>query len=309
VLEHGNRDLASRFAWFFLQCWEAEPGDLHGPPGLGACWLYLERQHMGPPVDPSELAELALRIPDEFFLFISQDDLPFFCRLLVASRAPLDIWYLHALLTALARANLPGRAPFAVFKDLMSFDAVPVELRRELCRGLLECPNEFQRMIERGKALQASFSIEDGEMRTPWCYVEIRSGGAGRRHPGLKRYAVRALVDPLGEPLRKGREQLSSDAMTEGVLDLLRAHAEELGLDVVKQYFSKATRSGSAPLRQAAYRLGAEQFGPSFALPARKDPARMVRDWAEKWLSKHKPKRDPASRSPRPRQLEGEPDE
>ncbi|MGZ3386450.1 MAG: hypothetical protein ACXWNF_15295, partial [Isosphaeraceae bacterium] len=39
-------------------------------------------------------------------------------------------------------------------------------------------------------------------------------------------------------------------------------------------------------VRQAAYRVGAERFGLAFARPARRDNARMVRDWAEKLLAR-----------------------
>ena len=43
-----------------------------------------------------------------------------------------------------------------------------------------------------------------------------------------------------------------------------------------------------APVRQAAYRVGAEQFGLDFARPALKDEARRVKDWAAKLYAAEK---------------------
>jgi hypothetical protein len=74
--------------------------------------------------------------------------------------------------------------------------------------------------------------------------------------------------------------------MTEGALDLLRHHAEDLGPDKVRSLLRKAIKRGSAAARQAAYRVGAERSGLAFARPARRDKARMVRDRADKLLAR-----------------------
>ena len=104
--------------------------------------------------------------------------------------------------------------------------------------------------------------------------------GVGWKLPTLKRHAVYALVENIGEPLpdvidefflRSYRDQQSTEAVTEGVLDLIGLHAEELGPDVVRKLIGKAIKRGLAPVRQAAYRIGAEQFGVNFARPALRD--------------------------------------
>ena len=110
----------------------------------------------------------------------------------------------------------------------------------------------------------------------------------------LQRHAVRTLAEDVGEPLRDvlaefflrpDRDPQSADAVTQGALDLVRLHAEELGPDEVRSLLRKAIKAGSAVVRQAAYRVGAERFGPAFARPALQDNARMVRDWAGKLLA------------------------
>jgi hypothetical protein len=111
----------------------------------------------------------------------------------------------------------------------------------------------------------------------------------------LKRHAVRALVEHSGEPLgevlaefflRPDPDRLGTDAMTQGALDLVRHHAEELGPDQVRSLLRKAIKRGAADVRVAAYRVGAEQFGLDFARPALQDKAGMVRDWAKKLLAR-----------------------
>ena len=69
----------------------------------------------------------------------------------------------------------------------------------------------------------------------------------------------------------------STEAVSEGVLDLIGLHAEDLGPDAVQRLINKAIKHGLAPVRQAAYRIGAEQFGLDFARPALKDDG-LVRD-------------------------------
>ena len=112
--------------------------------------------------------------------------------------------------------------------------------------------------------------------------------------PGLQRHAVRALAEDLGEPLRDvlaefflrpDHDPQSTDAVTQGVLDLVRPTPRSwAGRRAV--LLRKAIKDGSAVVRQAAYRVGAEQFGHGFARPALHDNARMVRDWAGKLLAR-----------------------
>jgi hypothetical protein len=114
--------------------------------------------------------------------------------------------------------------------------------------------------------------------------------------PGLQRHAVRALAEDVGEPfrdvlaeffLRPDPDPQCAEAVTQGVLDLVRHHAEELEPDKVRALLRKAIKAGTAVVRQAAYRVGAEQFGPAFARPALKDNAGIVREWAGKLLARN----------------------
>ncbi len=85
--------------------------------------------------------------------------------------------------------------------------------------------------------------------------------------------------------------------MSEGAVDLIRAHGDDLDQDKVKRLLSRAIKLGLGPVRLAAYRAGAERFGMDYARPALKDSARMVRDWAGKYLSANKPRRQTRSQS------------
>jgi len=105
------------------------------------------------------------------------------------------------------------------------------------------------------------------------------------------------LVENIGEPLqdvidqfflRSYRDSQSTEAVSEGVLDLIGLHADDLGPDAVRRLIKKAVKGGLAPVRQAAYRIGAEQFGLDFARPALKDDARLVRDWAARLMATKK---------------------
>ncbi len=132
-------------------------------------------------------------------------------------------------------------------------------------------------------------------LQYPRIWQDLIQRDLGQRIPVLKRHAVRALAEDVGEPLgdvlaefnlRPDWDPQGADAVTEGALDLVRRHAEELGPDKVRSLLRKAIKRGSAAVRQAAYRVGAERFGHAFARPARRDNARMVRDWAEKLLAR-----------------------
>ena len=88
--------------------------------------------------------------------------------------------------------------------------------------------------------------------------------------------------------LKKFRTQVStmsvSEDVSEGVLDLIGLHSDKLGPDVVRKLIGKAIKGGPAVVRQAAYRIGAEQFGLDFVRPALKDDAGIVRNWAARLL-------------------------
>ena len=138
------------------------------------------------------------------------------------------------------------------------------------------------------------------------CTWTCCAGDVGAFHPGLRRHAVKALADSLGEPVEdvisrflsaNYHDSQSTTAVAEGVLDLLRSHSEELGEDAVKRWLGKARKSRLASIRRPAYRVGAELFGREFARPALKDPAQSVRDWAADYLSDRKTKRRGRSRS------------
>ena len=139
-------------------------------------------------------------------------------------------------------------------------------------------------------------------------WLELIQINLGQRIPVLKRHAVCALAEDVGEPLgdvlaefhvRPEWDSQRADAVTEGAQDLVRHHAEELGPDEVRSLLRKAIKRGSAAVRQAAYRVGAERFELAFARPARRDNARMVREWADKLLARDAGK---AGRKAKPRQ-------
>jgi hypothetical protein len=53
---------------------------------------------------------------------------------------------------------------------------------------------------------------------------------------------------------------------------------------LLRKLIGKAIKRVLAPVRQAAYRVGAEQFGLNFVRPALKEDAGVVRNWAAKLL-------------------------
>ena len=308
VLTEGEADLVTPVARHFLRVGVPEPGRFHGPPGIGLAWLHLARQGLDPPVAPARLIHLALHMPRDFLQGVSEDDLLPLGRLILEGRGAIEAWDLHALIAAVDRARISVRAPFRLFNDLMAADWVPREVKREFCRGLLACPPEAQRLKERAESLHASIHADpERVLRYPMMWLELIRLDLRRWIPGLQRHAVRALAEDVGEPLRDVLAEFflrpdpdpqSADAVTQGVLDLVRLHAEELGPDDVRSLLRKAIKAGSAVVRQAAYRVGAERFGPAFARPALKDNARMVRDWAGKLLARDagKPGRKVSSR-------------
>jgi hypothetical protein len=176
----------------------------------------------------------------------------------------------------------------------MAAEWLTAELKREFCRATLECSPEIERLQQRFKTVHPQLAIVQEIPKIPAAWRELCGWGIGTRLPTLKRHAVFALVENAGEPLpevidefflRQYRDQESTESVSEGVLDLIALYAEDLGADVVRKRVGKAIKCGHAPVRQAAYRLGAEQFGLDFVRPALKDDARRVRDWATKLLA------------------------
>jgi hypothetical protein len=294
IIRRGKAKLAAKFAWYFLQMYDAEVDRIRVPPGTGLAWLHLSRQGLAPPVEPADLTRQALVDPKDFFHGISEDDVLPLCRLILEGGGTIQAWDVHAVVAAVDMARLHVRAPFRLFSGLMAADWLATDVKREFCRGLLGCDPETQRLRERRAALRSAMDA-DRELffRTPKALHSLNDCGIGNRLPVLTRHAVFALVENVGEPLLDvvgefflknygGKE--ATEAVSEGVLDLIGLHAEELGPEVVRKLIGKATKRGLAPVRLAAYRIGAEQFGLDFVRPALKDDAGSVRNWAAKLL-------------------------
>lgn len=85
--------------------------------------------------------------------------------------------------------------------------------------------------------------------------------------------------------LRPEKNSRCVEMVQQGALDVVEAHAAELGSQEVRKWLRKAIKGGGAIVRQTAYRIGLEQFGEAFARPALKDPAKVVSSWAVKALA------------------------
>ena len=294
VARRGKGDLALRVAWYFLQMYDPKLDFDLIPPGTGLAWLHLSRAGVAPPVEPAELTHRALVDPEAFFKWIAEDDLVPLCRLVLEGADTIQAWDLHAIVADVLRANIHVRVPFRLFDSLMAADWITSELKREFCRGLLGCHAESQRLHERRAALKLALDADREKLiHSPKVWRDLTDWGIGSRLPVLTRHAVFALVENVGEPLLDvvgefflknygGKE--ATEAVSEGVLDLIGLHAEELGPEVVRKLIGKATKRGLAPVRLAAYRIGAEQFGLDFVRPALKDDAGIVRNWAARLL-------------------------
>jgi hypothetical protein len=296
VLTEGETDLVAPAARHLLRICDPEPGSFHVSPGIGLAWLHLARQKLELPLAPARLIYLALQMPKDFLQGISENDLLPMSRLILEGREAIEAWDLYAWLGAVDRAHISVRSPFRLLNDLMAAGWISREVKREFCRGLMACEPEDQKFKKHAKSLQVSID-QDPEKRyqLPQMWLELIRLDLRRWIPGLQRHAVRALAEDVGEPLRDVLAEffLRSDpdpqcavAVTQGVLDLVRLHAEELESDQVRTLLRKAIKSGTAIVRQAAYRVGAERFGTAFARPALKDNAGVVREWAGKLLAR-----------------------
>jgi hypothetical protein len=277
-----------------------DPGPVYHStiPGIGPAWLLLARAGLAPPIETARLIHLALDVPTDFFHGVAEDDLPALCRLIMEGRGSIEAWDLHAVMAAAQEARIHVRAPFRLFENLMAVDWISPEAKREFCRGLLECRAETQRLEERCKDVITTFETNfERVTHVPRVWRELGYFGVGSKLPTLSRHAVYALVENIGEPLpevidefflRSYRDPAHTSAVAEGIMDLVALHAQELGPDAVRKLINKAIKHGLAPVRQAAYRIGAAQFGLEFARPALKDDTRLVRDWAAKLLATKK---------------------
>ena len=185
----------------------------------------------------------------------------------------------------------------------MSSDAIAPDLKGEMCRGVLELPDEIQRMaltVRGGDRLDSpsegpgsgrlvvSRDREPGLLQVsprPEAACRVRPGGSRRRAAG-------DVIDVVF--LDVSRRQAWRPP-PEVALDLIRGHAEELEDGTVKRLLARAIKTGLGPVRQSAYRVGAERFGLDYAGPALKDKARSVSDWARKYRGAGKTKRSSRS--------------
>jgi hypothetical protein len=294
VIREGNARLAAPLARYFLDRYRPGRSPEPLPPALGIAWLALARAGMDPPIEPARLAEMALYAPRSFLLGIDEPDLLELSRCLLEARGAIEAHDLHALFAAVDRAQIQVRAPYRLFESLIKQDWLPERVKRDFCRGLLGCEREMARLREWREGLRASFVADPEKLcLIPGCWADVMDSGVGSRLPGLRRHAVCALVEDLGEPLdvvvrefllRPYPDQESESAVSMGVLDLIARHAKALGEKRVKSHLAKAIKHGLAHVRQAAYRVGAECFGLAYARPALKDPAGLVRNWAAKTL-------------------------
>jgi hypothetical protein len=298
AFHEGETSLAVTLARHFLQSLDPTPGYHPVPPGTGLAWLCLARSGVATPIEAASLIYFALDKPQDFFHGVSEDDLPALCRLILEGRGEIQAWDLHAVLAAVGAAQIHVRAPFRLFDRLMTADWLSTERKQEFCRGLAGSAADADRLGQRYRAVRAAFQAHgDNETPIPRTWLELFNEGAASRFPTLKRHAVFALVENIGEPLtdvigeyflKNHGGSTATEAVSEGILDLIGLHAEELGPEVVRKLIGKAIKRGLAPVRQAAYRIGAERFGLAFVRPALTDDARIVRDWAARLLKTKK---------------------
>ena len=295
VLRKAQASLALPVARFFLSICDPGPRAVILPPGIGAAWLHAVKAKVPVPIDAVRMTFLVSQAPKDFFLGVSEDDLPLLSQMFLESRGTPEAWDLHVLLAAVARAGIHVRAPFRLFHALMAAEWLSREVKREFCRGLLGCSPQAERLGERAVALQKMLeSGEDWWGKFPLFWMDVAQYGLRAMVAGLQRHAVFALADPVGEPalavieeflLRPDKLGFYVEMVHQGALDVVEASAIELGPEVVWKLLKKAIKGGIAVVRHAAYRIGLKQFGVEFARPALKDPAGSVRKWATKALA------------------------
>jgi hypothetical protein len=310
VIRDGKANLATSIARHFLQIYRPNPDWVLVPVGIGLSWLQLTRAGLLVPIESSRLTLMSLHDPVSFFHGVPDEDLLPLSRLVLEGRGAAEAWDLHALLASVDRARLHPLAPFRLFDALMTADWLPLRVRREFCRGILQCDREMNLLRQWRESLRASFVAEPEQQHLlPRAWADILDSGVGWRLPNLGRHAVYALAESLGEPapaviheffLRRFGDDQTTDAVATGTLDLISRSAAVLGPAEVRKLVTNAIKRGNAHVRQAAYRIGAEQFGLAFARPACKDQAGLVRNWAVKLFESKTlhPARRPSSKRP-----------
>ena len=294
VLCRGRASLATPVARFFLGICDPGPRAVLLPPGIGAAVVHLTKVGLTPPISAARLKFMAAQSRKDFFRGVAEDDLPLLGRMILQADGAPEAWDLHVLLAAVARADIHVRAPFRLFHALMAADWIARDVKGEFCRGVLGCSPQAERLKDRVSALRKIIQ-SDGDFlgRFPLFWLEVAQYGLGILVSGLKRHAVFALTDPVGEPplavideflLRSRKKDYYVEIIDQGALDVVEARAEELGPEVVRKVLEKAIQGGSAVVRHAAYRIGLKELGADFARPALNDPAGSVRKWAAKAL-------------------------
>ncbi|MCY2987438.1 MAG: hypothetical protein NTY19_06175, partial [Planctomycetota bacterium] len=288
-------ELATPVVRFFLGICDFAPGTIILPPGIGASWLHAAKAEVLVPIDAARLAFLAAQSPKEFFQGVDETDLPVLSRMILEAKGEPEAWDLHVLLAAVDRAQIHVRAPFRLFDALMAADWLSREVKGEFCRGLLGCSPAADRLQERDTALRRLLeSGEDWWGQFPLLWLEVARHGLRLMVSGLRRHAVVALVEHVGEPareviaeflLRPDKRDHNVDTVHQGALDVVEARTEELGPEATQKYLQQAIAGGAAAVRHAAYRIGLKHFGPDFARPTLKDTAGSVRKWAAKTLT------------------------
>jgi hypothetical protein len=198
VLREADADLAIPVAQFFLHICEPAADHVMEPPGMGLAWLYLRQHGLACPVEPARLAYVAMQIPGPFFQGVAEEDLLALGRLVLEAKGAPGAWDLQALVAAVEHAQIHAHAPFRLFDGLMSADWIPREVKREFCRGLLGCSPEEDRLREQSAAINDLIEADSAQMdhipRMELAHIELR-----RKMPGLRRHAVLALVEGVGE--------------------------------------------------------------------------------------------------------------
>jgi hypothetical protein len=295
VLHQGKADLATPVVRFFLGICDSAPKTIIVPSAIGASWLHAAKTEVPVPIDAARLAFLAAQSPKEFFQGVDETDLPVLSRMILEANGEPEAWDLHVLLAAVDRAQIHVRAPFRLFDALMAAEWLSREVKGEFCRGLLGCSPQADRLQEQDTALCRQLeSGEDWWSQVPLLWFEVARFGLRLMVPGLRRHAVVALAEHVGEPareviaeflLRPDKRDHNVDMVHQGALDVVAARTQELGPEATLQYLQQAIAGGAAAVRHAAYRIGLKLFGPDFARPALKDTAGSVRKWAAKALA------------------------
>ena len=140
--------------------------------------------------------------------------------------------------------------------------------------------------IDADRQIEGHFIITRTGPKADLAGVDTLRRHRDRADPG-PRQGCQGLQGRLGRR-RRGRPVEEGLAIDRGV-EHFAVRVEE----------DEKDKHGTAIVRQAAYRVGAEQFGLDFARPALRDNAGRVRDWAKKLLARDASKSSRKSSRPR----------